>query len=293
MRWFIACGVACGAMLAAGTAARAQFGTTNQSTMFGSRTLGGATTAGNRTFTGTNSGSSALGSSSTSGLGGSSFGTGTSGRSGSSTFGATGTGGTGMLNANDRFVRGSRQPGQFVGSDTQDFRSILGGVSSGTNQNFNTRSTSGTAGTAGLAGMQQRGRTGQPGTGQPASVQPGARGARGARGGALGDQLPVTVSLGFDESPPGAETVSAVLSDRLTRSKRIQRVSPIQVALSDGTAILRGEVASQHDRALAEQLALLEPGVRSVRNELAVQSAAPPQAPLLLPGLAPGTPGLP
>jgi hypothetical protein len=46
----------------------------------------------------------------------------------------------------------------------------------------------------------------------------------------------------------------------------------ISVAVEGSTAVLRGSVPSVQDRKLAEQMALLEPGVRSVRNELVVQN---------------------
>ena len=46
----------------------------------------------------------------------------------------------------------------------------------------------------------------------------------------------------------------------------------ITVAVEGSTAVLTGAVPSVQDRKLAEQMALLEPGVRAVRNELVVQS---------------------
>jgi osmotically-inducible protein OsmY len=55
-------------------------------------------------------------------------------------------------------------------------------------------------------------------------------------------------------------------------------VEPIQVSFVDGTAVLRGVVATPHDRELAEQWMLLEPGVRAVRNELTVAGKASSEA---------------
>jgi osmotically-inducible protein OsmY len=40
-------------------------------------------------------------------------------------------------------------------------------------------------------------------------------------------------------------------------------------------AILSGTVLSDYDRKLVERMALLVPGVQSVRNELVVQNGAP------------------
>ena len=256
---------AVGAVLGIQELAWGQLQSTTQQSMFGSRTLGGFPTAGNRTFSGSSLGSSSL---SGSGLGSSSFGrTGSSGLGGSSSFGRSSTGtGTGMsglqTGSTERFVRGNRQPGQFVGADTRDVSGILGSLGAGTNtrsnQNFNARAISG----------QGRNRVNQPG---------GT--ARGARGGRSGEQLAVAVELGFE--PPAAsapEVLSDTLTTKIGQSKRIQTIQPIEVSLADGTAILRGVVATPHDRELAEQWMLLEPGVRSVRNELQVAGKASSEA---------------
>jgi len=252
----------------------AQVRSTTQQSMFGSRTLGGFPTAGNRTFSGSSLSGSSLGGSSLSGsgFGSSSFGrTGSSGLGGGSSFGRSGMGtGTGIgglqTGSTERFVRGNRQPGQFVGADTQDVSGILSTLGSGSrtmsNQNFNARAISG----------QGRNRVNQPG------AQPGGA-ARGARGGRSGEQLAVAVELGFE--PPAAsapEVLSDALTTKIGQSKRIQTVEPIQVSFVDGTAVLRGVVATPHDRELAEQWMLLEPGVRAVRNELTVAGKASSEA---------------
>jgi hypothetical protein len=258
---------AVGAVLGIQELAWGQLQSTTQQSMFGSRTLGGFPTAGNRTFSGSSLGSSSL---SGSGLGSSSFGrTGSSGLGRSSSFGrsSTGTGMSGLqTGSTERFVRGNRQPGQFVGADTADVSGILGSLGAGTNtrsnQNFNARAISG----------QGRNRGNQPG------AQPGGTG-RGARGGRSGEQLAVAVELGFE--PPAAsapEVLSDTLTTKIGQSKRIQTIQPIEVSLADGTAILRGVVATPHDRELAEQWMLLEPGVRAVRNELQVAGKASSEA---------------
>ena len=45
--------------------------------------------------------------------------------------------------------------------------------------------------------------------------------------------------------------------------------------MSGRSAILRGEVATEHDRVLAAELLRLEPGVGQVQNQLTVSSQAP------------------
>ena len=247
----------------------AQVRSTTQQTMFGSRTLGGFPTAGTRTFSG-----SSLGGSSLSGFGSSSLGrTGSLGSLGTGSLGRSGLGsstGTLQLTGSERFMRGARQPGQFVGADTQDVSGILSSLGSSTrmmsnqNLNFNARAITG----------QGRSRVNQPGS------QPGGAGGRTSRGTRSGEQLAVAVQLGFE--PPaasGPQVLSSSLTAKIGHSKRIQALQPIQVLLSeDGTAVLKGVVATPHDRELAAQWVLLEPGVRSVRNELEVGQTSPGSA---------------
>jgi osmotically-inducible protein OsmY len=47
----------------------------------------------------------------------------------------------------------------------------------------------------------------------------------------------------------------------------------IQVATEGDSLVLRGIVKDEHDRRLAEAIARLTPGVRELRNELAVTLA--------------------
>jgi hypothetical protein len=79
-----------------------------------------------------------------------------------------------------------------------------------------------------------------------------------------------TVSLGFTPPAPAPNAADSRLTGLLRRSPRIQQVTPIEVELRGRTAILRGTVATDHDRDLARLAVLLEPGVAQVRNELAV-----------------------
>jgi hypothetical protein len=90
---------------------------------------------------------------------------------------------------------------------------------------------------------------------------------------------PVRVRLepAFDAPrPPVGETalgIQARLND--TFAKRAMTGAAAQV--SGRTAILQGAVSSDHERALAEQLASLEPGVSQVQNLLTVAPTLPPQ----------------
>ncbi len=90
-----------------------------------------------------------------------------------------------------------------------------------------------------------------------------------------------------DHSPPRKAAAVLVASDgqvndlfagriaaRLERMPQIVKRSPIRVVMRGETAILRGRVASRHDRELAENVVRMEPGVWDVRNELVVEESS-------------------
>jgi osmotically-inducible protein OsmY len=60
---------------------------------------------------------------------------------------------------------------------------------------------------------------------------------------------------------------------RLSASMQAGGMTSATAQLNGGTVVLRGVVASEHQRALAERLALLEPGVSRVENFLTIASA--------------------
>ncbi len=165
----------------------------------------------------------------------------------------------GTVQGNERFVRGNREKSDFVGTNSQDSRSFVG-------------SEQGTgAGRVRSSAADLR----------IERTRDANRAARSSR-----RSTPIyepRLSLGFRYGGRQPEQLSSALQARLASSKTIQRTSPIEVSLEEATATLRGEVASQHDRRVAELLVLFEPGVSKVHNELRVkhsppQVTAPPQA---------------
>ena len=70
------------------------------------------------------------------------------------------------------------------------------------------------------------------------------------------------------------ESISTTLAARFENSQRIRTLSAVQMHLGCGTATLRGVVATDHDRALAERLTRLEAGIFRVKNELTVATPA-------------------
>jgi hypothetical protein len=79
------------------------------------------------------------------------------------------------------------------------------------------------------------------------------------------------IEVGFDVAPQKTTAVAMNVVTSLGVNKAGSRFGGVRVSIDGQTAILRGLVASQNDRQLAEQITLLEPDVSSVRNELLVR----------------------
>ena len=173
-------------------------------------------------------------------------------------------GGAGQMAAPQRV---ERQAGDFVGTDAQDVPNLFGAMSGAGNLNrgFQSGLSSG--------GLNRSGRANQPNS--------GGRGMSGRSSG----EIRTSVRVGFDYARPTPDAIASKLTAFLERSTRIQTRSPLDVSVQEGTAILRGVVATEHDRVLIEQLARLEAGVRRVQNELVV--AGSPVLPALQPALPP------
>jgi len=64
--------------------------------------------------------------------------------------------------------------------------------------------------------------------------------------------------------------IAGQIQNRLSRVPLPERLRGAQVSVEDGQVVLRGTVSSEADKRMMERLMQLEPGVESVRNELAV-----------------------
>ncbi|MHC4180946.1 MAG: BON domain-containing protein [Planctomycetota bacterium] len=188
-----------------------------------------------------------------------------------------------FVSAGARFSRESRQPGQFVGADTAEMQTFVGSVQAG-------------QGVPGQSGSGLRSGSGLMGGGQNRRGTANRSGA--ARGGRRSTtQIRSSLSVGFRRPVAAPSAVSTALVRRLSRSRRVRTVSPVEVVIQGQTATLRGVVATDYDRALAGQLARLEVGIWQVRNELEVAAAPaepevpPPSEPVLEP--PPPPPGTP
>jgi hypothetical protein len=199
---------------------------------------------------GSNSSSSLFpssGSTSSGSYGGSSMGsTGSTGSTGSA--GSTGGIQTPVLGAgNNPIQRGGaiqRDTGSMINSNYD----VIGGQAGTSNNQF-----------ASL--MSQMGR--QMNQGGNFNQQGGRNAAR--------PSIRIPLKLGFVAKPiPTAQYVSR-FEGRLAKLSGINAVGPIRVTMNGPTAVLQGVVATEQDRELAAGVALLEPEVEYVQNELTVQ----------------------
>lgn len=169
-----------------------------------------------------------------------------------------------QTSGSERFMRGNRQSGNFVGSDVSEVTQLFSNL------------TAGRAGSdgAGNFGPQQRGGQGDFNNQQNQSNS---------------TIIPHRLVVNFRYQPPRISLPAANSQGGITIRglSRVQSRGPVAVELQDRTAILRGVVGTSHDRELAEQLALLEPGVSRVRNELTVAEPLPAVAPATSPALQP------
>ena len=186
-----------------------------------------------------------------------------SNQSGSTGFSGTALGSGGALSTS--FGELSRMPdaqsGDFVGVTVEDARAAA------------------TATGARRGGTDGRGQTGRSlfGTSQfGRALQALSSGFRSSRS---TTQVRAKIRLGFSVPQPKPAQLAQLgssLEQRLEKSSWVQTRSPLDVSIQSGTATLRGVVATEDDRRLAERLARLEPGIRRIDNQLTV---SPPGSP--------------
>jgi hypothetical protein len=292
MRWTLT--ISAILLVSLASAPAAVFGQMSSSSgMFGSsRSFGSSLSAGQ---------SSAFGSSFGSGMGsggmgssfGSSFGSGMGGGMGSSGFGggSSGMGGFGSQSGMGQFGSSSGQSG-FVGVNQQQLsgRGFVGAAqANGTGMN---QGMSGLGG--GMQGLGLSG-SGMSGLGNRSSSMyqnPNESGQNPyGQGNGRGNSVPVrtVVTVTFEPSPVAAPRFNSAAAKRLADLPAIHWRSSTQVEMRGRTAILRGVVATEHDRDLAERVARLEASVDQVDNQLVVASDSKKPAKASAVG-APGSP---
>lgn len=155
----------------------------------------------------------------------------------------------------------------FVGADTSDTSNVLSQVDG------SGATGAGRTGTARQLGGAANQRASRQNAGQFRSGAAGwGAGGRNARQG-----IPASLRVAFtadQQTVQGVRNSTAQRLERISRMPQIQQIEPLQISLENGTAVLQGVVASDHDRLLVERLILLEPGVKAVQNDLVVGSEA-------------------
>jgi len=172
----------------------------------------------------------------------------------------------GQLTGSERYIRGNRQAGAFVGGDTGD-TAFVGAVGSG--------AAGGGFGGLGGSGLQGMGNN----RGQFGQTYGNNYGNNRNRQRQNTRMIRTTLSLGFTAPSANRAVASRRLTGLLQRSGRFP--STVEVLLVGRTAVLRGTVSSDDDRGLVEQVVLLEPGISQVENELVVAAREIEELPAL------------
>ena len=177
------------------------------------------------------------------------------------TLNASAGSGAGQLSGNERFLRGNRRGGSFVGTDARDRRRFVGTLQNNASAAIRSATT---------------------GVHEPTTPNVNQAAATAA---ARSRPYDPRLSVNFDFNVPPPDSRAQSLTLQLHQSPAIHRHGPIEVSVKGQTAILRGEVASERDRVLAGLLVGLEPGIWRVQNELTSPPAlsAPAQSPQVLP----------
>ena len=164
----------------------------------------------------------------------------------------------GQVTGAERFLRGNRAAGDFVGTDSGDRAGFVGSTASDNTGPIRSAATGALVRTTtGPAINRTRVRS-------PAPYMYEAR-----------------LRVGFDVSPRSLPTHETKVAQRLMQVRAIDPASSIAVKLEGSTATLSGTVGSGREKILAGMLLTFEPGISTVKNELVVRppSTGPVESP--------------
>lgn len=179
-------------------------------------------------------------------------------------------------NADSMLSNRNQQQSAFVGRSSEDMQRFIGAAAAAQQQGMGRNQGTNFGGQFGL-GQQGRG---QQGRGQGQFGQNGQFGEFVDNQAA--DQLQTQrrfrtkLALGFTPPQQRVATVTTSSATRLTKSLQRSVGPSVDVQLADSVVVLTGTVPTTAEKMLAEQLALLEPGVAQVRNELEVAGGTSP-----------------
>ena len=146
------------------------------------------------------------------------------------------------------FIHRDRRPGSFVGSSSKDQVGFVGEKDATTGGSVQTAVTAKVRVTSLIDILRARSAT---------------------------DLYDPHLEVGFATKPRSPEALSSALARQLNSSPSLHLSSPISVSVAGQTATMRGEVADEWDRAMAEQMLLFEPGISEVQNQLTVKPRSP------------------
>jgi len=165
----------------------------------------------------------------------------------------------GMATGDERFLRENREAGQMVGTPVTGVGATRG-TASATNQGGRAAGGQNPFGRLGNMFGNQFGN-------QFRSMMGGRYNTR--------QQLRIPVRLGFTATArPEPSAISGRVQNRLQRIPGVRKMGAVSVEMDGSTAVLRGQVSTEHDRELVSRLLLFEPGISDVRDELQVASTA-------------------
>jgi len=160
----------------------------------------------------------------------------------------------GTVEGSERFIRGNRATTDFVGADASDQTTLVGAQSADMTTEVRTAVED-------LRVTRER------------NLNEQMRASRGKQ------MYNPRLRVNFAFATPTNREVSARIVTQLQATETLNPLGPIEVLMEDGTATLRGVVASERDREMAALLARFEPGISSVKNELKIRQTPRPVAP--------------
>jgi hypothetical protein len=163
----------------------------------------------------------------------------------------------GVLSGTERFLRENRRPWDFVGASSDDASKFVGAQTSGEEI---------------VAPAVED---------LPPQAAPNANSVNAPISGAgARAQRPYEprMAVGFEVPAQSGAQVNAEMARRLKAIPGLHPANRIEVSVEAGIATLRGEVASERDRALSGELLLFEPGISEVRNALTVKPPDPSES---------------
>jgi hypothetical protein len=183
-------------------------------------------------------------------------------------FSSTGAGATGLVGMTAGGMYGA------TGSGGANAAGRTGAGSSSSSSQYGNRSSA--------QGGQNGGAQGRAGGGSRRGGTGQAQGQQGQGGAAASKDQQVwfepRIEVGFAVASPAPVAVQSNIVTPLHSPGLTARFGTVNVSVQGGTVILRGSVTSDEDRLLAAQMALLEPSVSNVQNELIVAAPVVPAA---------------